>query len=781
MIFFYVAEAASYTGKGKCSDKLRPKSSQIAKSAPVSSPSGGTNSISSVETSITVLSEITSGPIIEPTGEIRAAILPSHSTNVQHQQTVASSSSATGTPHQPVAGPSRMLGSNVARKVHTTRGIPTLKRKAQDATKSKYEMHRKRPFLQSWTDEFPWLYKDDEADRMFCGWCVTNGTPHQLADRKSPLVLGSGGEGRYKKDGLVTHDKSNVHRKIEALRSREKAKGPMDTVIQKMSQGNTEIVKHHFNTAYHIARHKMAFRQYQPLCELQEKNGVDMGDYYKNDKACKDFIENISEAEKERVKDEVGKVQWISVLADGSTDHTITEQEIVYVRYVTSEGVLKTELADIVAAKSADASGVFNAIEDGLHNIDVPLTKVVCTNMDGASVNQGKFHGVARKIADALPHTVTNIWCVAHKLELAMLDAIKTSSNVTSTVEECVDFVYRFYYRSSKRRRSLKGIAEILEEDIAYFSAPQGTRWMASRLRAYSALKQNLGAVRLHMEDAASGKGEDAAKCKGYLKKLRSLQFTQALHFTIDVLTILSDISCTFQKDELLITDIAVKFGEGIIKLKVLKELTGKAFSEYTASAETQPSDTQKAALLSFVDQVVTFLQKRFDFLNEEPFTSFQIFDYRDHPSSLDEDFPAHGNDKISSLCQHFADILGNDCMQKIVEEWPEMKLLLTKKKRRAPFETFCSLMADTPDSLQNIMILVRLMFTMSPSTAACERGFSAMNTIKNIRRIRMGDDTLSTLMRINSMHQTVKEFDATPAIKKWLGSSKNPRMIVHR
>ena len=54
------------------------------------------------------------------------------------------------------------------------------------------------------------------------------------------------------------------------------------------------------------------------------------------------------------------------------------------------------------------------------------------------------------------------------------------------------------------------------------------------------------------------------------------------------------------------------------------------------------------------------------------------------------------------------------------------------------------------------LMMLVRWMFTMSPSTAACERGFSAMITIKNIRRVRMGDDTLSTLMRINSMHQTV-------------------------
>ena len=59
------------------------------------------------------------------------------------------------------------------------------------------------------------------------------------------------------------------------------------------------------------------------------------------------------------------------------------------------------------------------------------------------------------------------------------------------------------------------------------------------------------------------------------------------LHFTIDTLNILSDISCTFQKDKLMITDIAVKCVTGLIKLKVLKQLSGKAFTECTASAES--------------------------------------------------------------------------------------------------------------------------------------------------------------------------------------------------
>ena len=69
---------------------------------------------------------------------------------------------------------------------------------------------------------------------------------------------------------------------------------------------------------------------------------------------------------------------------------------------------------------------------------------------------------------------------------------------------------------------------------------------MASRQHAYTALRLNQTAVCLHMEDAATGKSEESAKCRGYLRKL---------HFIIDVLNILVEISCAsvdghFVKDE---------------------------------------------------------------------------------------------------------------------------------------------------------------------------------------------------------------------------------------
>ena len=98
---------------------------------------------------------------------------------------------------------------------------------------------RKRRFLASWTEEFPWLQR--RAGRQdVCSWCSCHGTPLPFADKNSPLVLGSGSEGKYKKDGLITHDRSQAHRRVEAAHKTQR--GPMDTVIEKMTNEKTAVI-----------------------------------------------------------------------------------------------------------------------------------------------------------------------------------------------------------------------------------------------------------------------------------------------------------------------------------------------------------------------------------------------------------------------------------------------------------------------------------------------------------------------------------------------------------
>ena len=217
-----------------------------------------------------------------------------------------------------------------------------------------------------------------------------------------------------------------------------------------------------FNTAFYIANENLAFSKFKGLCDLQEKNGLDFGSQYKNNKACRDFVENIAVVEKERSQEEIENARFLCVLADGSTDKSITEQESVYVRCTRSNGRLSTHFADLVPVTSADAPGVTAAIQKGLQTLSIDKTvlkkKLSCFNFDGA---------------------VCTIHCVAHNLELAVLDAIKQTPYL-AIFEETVKAVYKFYFYSPKRRHEVNEIAAILDQDLVYYSGLQKTRWVAS-------------------------------------------------------------------------------------------------------------------------------------------------------------------------------------------------------------------------------------------------------------------------------------------------------------
>jgi len=57
------------------------------------------------------------------------------------------------------------------------------------------------------------------------------------------------------------------------------------------------------------------------------------------------------------------------------SDHSITENELFYLRCVNEEGLLNNELADIVPMKSVDATVIFDAIKTGLDSGEMYVHK----------------------------------------------------------------------------------------------------------------------------------------------------------------------------------------------------------------------------------------------------------------------------------------------------------------------------------------------------------------------------------------------------------------------
>lgn len=192
-------------------------------------------------------------------------------------------------------------------------------------------------------------------------------------------------------------------------------------------------------------------------------------------------------------------------------DSSGTEQEAILLRYVhphTHEPV--TALAGIENLENSSADDVFASIKSGVLKCGTDLVnpvenqpKIVCVNMDGAAVNMGAKNGVVKQINDSINNKVIVMHCVAHKLELGILDAVKDVGYLKKFEDE-LKRICKFYSFSPKRRGELKKLPNILE-DLLMHTEIKAVRWgssINSKSRAFkTAVCQDLHITASHMEE----------------------------------------------------------------------------------------------------------------------------------------------------------------------------------------------------------------------------------------------------------------------------------------
>ena len=163
---------------------------------------------------------------------------------------------------------------------------------------------------------------------MFCLVCEER---RNLSDLSSAFV--SGVCLNFRLDSLRSHAGSVGHqRAADAIRI---AANPRVAVIPRaLRQLNKEVaskLEKLFNIAYFVAKMEMPFTTYPHLCLLEEKHAVDLGQTYRNDKACKEFIVAISDQFKNETGEQLQRAQFLGVMADSAKDVGVQEVEDVCV------------------------------------------------------------------------------------------------------------------------------------------------------------------------------------------------------------------------------------------------------------------------------------------------------------------------------------------------------------------------------------------------------------------------------------------------------------------
>lgn len=231
-----------------------------------------------------------------------------------------------------------------------------------------YEKNRSRKFSAKWQVGRPWLQHDQDKG-MICKWCIEN-----KATLMAQNVFNSArfidGCTSYKAESIAYHEKSAAHLLAQQCHKAKihPEKMPANLARQQMLKQYTGKLRLLFRNAHAVSKNKKSLADYRWLCDLDEVKGLAIGATYRNSKACGTFTKYIATAAQSQVAEELTNAKFVSVTSDGATDSSITEQEIVFVRY-SSKGVPFTKFVGLKQPISPNASGLHKAIMAALGDV----------------------------------------------------------------------------------------------------------------------------------------------------------------------------------------------------------------------------------------------------------------------------------------------------------------------------------------------------------------------------------------------------------------------------
>ena len=189
------------------------------------------------------------------------------------------------------------------------------------------------------------------------------------------------------------------------------------------------------------------------------------------------------------------------------------------------------------------------------------MNKEACSRLigiatDGTAVNIacGGLKGLVEKHVP----WIYWMWCLAHRLELAIKDALKGTT--FDLIDDMLLRLYYIYDKSPKKCRELEGIVSDLKDCFQFDDEgvrplrASGSRWVCHKLNAMRRVLSKYGAYTSHLitlSEDSSVKYVDRVKLKGYLQKWTNAKYLLGCAVFINVLTPCVILSKMMQNDNL--------------------------------------------------------------------------------------------------------------------------------------------------------------------------------------------------------------------------------------
>ena len=405
----------------------------------------------------------------------------------------------------------------------------------------------------------------------------------------------------------------------------------------------------------------------------------------------------------------------------------------------------------------------------------------------------GCRNGLAVKLKGDIPHLV-EIHCVAHRLELASVAAIKGIKQVQD-IRDLLKGLSKQYHYSPKALRELKAVAEALCVKPFRPGNLSGTRWMDHFRKALECLLRDHSSMLAHCEHCVTDKSS-SPEMLGRAKQVNTTLTTWPSLLSMfplrDVFEELSILSLVFQANSTTLSIVMQALETACLNLVAMRELPAKhlaGFLEAVGEGDQYKGHTLKrrndAALATFlqqkrhlIDLMLKYLDQRFkDFQSRPVLAAAQILNIREWPDTV-EDLATFGNESLTYLSQHFRTLLtANNCeVDQLQHEWQQVKVFTRRQAvsnpTQHPHAIWKKVLTSEIDGSENIGHIIEMIMVLPLSTAVVERGFSAMSRIKSDWRANLHTATLRKLMLIAMEGVAASEFKADGAVRRWWRSA---------
>ena len=253
-----------------------------------------------------------------------------------------------------------------------------------------------------------------------------------------------------------------------------------------------------FRTAYSCCLRYEPFTTYSEILKLQKLNGLDVGRNLYSDHACHDVLEFIADQMRQVLLNFIVKSDRpFSLMFDESTSVSTVTCLILYIR-IEYDNVICNLFLDLINLNSQQGQDIANAVCMTLERCGFTEEALrrrligICT--DGASNLQGEMNGGLALMKSMLETDFVTFHCMAHKLELAVNDVIKSVSQL-GHFQAFTDSLYSHFSRSPKNQAQLKSTAAELHLQLLKSVRTFDIRWVSSSYRSVHAIWQAYEAI----------------------------------------------------------------------------------------------------------------------------------------------------------------------------------------------------------------------------------------------------------------------------------------------